>query len=276
MNWKIFTAFVAGGIVGGFGTWYGVKKHYKSIADEEIEAMREWYEKKLKEKENEKTIVFELSGDLSDEEKDALIEKMNETPSGVVAYPEEIKSADDIPTPKISKGTRREYENLATQYNKMYKDPAEKPSLEDLAASLRDSEEEIEEEHEDGVECVREPPTSQLEGPMIVSEEEYGADWRNEKVTITYYVEDKTLADEDDSIIDDIESTVSQKAIDILVSEDLDAIYVRNNRLGIDYEIIYDAGSYSEIVLEINSYEDEEVGGKKPMKNRRGKLDDEE
>lgn len=74
MNWKVFAAFIAGGVVGGLGTWYGVRKHYKSLADEEIAIMTEHYRKKLKEAEDTNTVSVELPVDITEEKKKEVLE----------------------------------------------------------------------------------------------------------------------------------------------------------------------------------------------------------
>lgn len=248
MNWKIYAAFVSGGVLGGIATWYGVKKYYEKIANEEIEDMKKYFTKKKEELETEyKSDEFGPN----------------------VAYPVD---EDDIDN------SLEIYEKKITPYNTMYK-TQEKPSLESIRAEKEyptdDDEEFDSEEIEDEIEIVRETNTpNELPGPIIISEEDYASDWRFEKVAITYYIDDDTLADTDETIMD-IRSTVSREAIDELVMNELDAIYVRNEKIGIDYEITYRETKYSEEVLGLIS-DDEEIGGRRPMKKRKEKLDDEE
>lgn len=74
-----------------------------------------------------------------------------------------------------------------------------------------------------------------------------------EKVTLIYYEADQTLADEADTIIQDIEGLIGSKALTFFGprsrAEDDDIVYVRNIPTGSDYEIHRKKGSYREIVL---------------------------
>ena len=66
MNWKIISAFFAGGVVGGLGTWYGVKRHYETRANEEIARMKAYYHDKLEKAKNENTTIVEFSPNMSE------------------------------------------------------------------------------------------------------------------------------------------------------------------------------------------------------------------
>ena len=86
--------------------------------------------------------------------------------------------------------------------------------------------------------------------PYPISYEEFSDD-AFEKDTITYYYGDDTLADTRDEIIDDVDRTVGRDFKDYFGwrSYDDDIVYVRNERLGLDFEVLYDAGTYQEEVL---------------------------
>lgn len=73
---------------------------------------------------------------------------------------------------------------------------------------------------------------------------EHGAS-ENQKINMHYYEEDKILADFDDQIYKNPEEVVGD-ALDRFgeQSGDPDAVYVRNTRTDIDYEIVRDPGSY--------------------------------
>lgn len=274
MNWKVFFAFIAGGITGGLGTWYGIREHYQKEAKEEISAMNDWYREKLKEVESTRTVVVD---GVTDENKKDVETFLKENTFGVVASENSPKSTEK----RDDTLAKKQYESLVRQYDKMYK---EKPSLESLKASMEHPEDDDEintedyvefvGETEESVECVREPHPDTLPGPVIIPEDEFANDWRFEKCTIMYYIGDDTLADEDDTIMDDIENTVSREALRVLVDEDLDAVYVRNEKLGIDYEITSNERKYSEEVL--GFFDEDEVGGRVPMKKRKEKPSNDE
>lgn len=82
--------------------------------------------------------------------------------------------------------------------------------------------------------------------PYTISEMEFiNGGESQEKVTITYYAEDDVLCDTDDTAMD-ILSTVGADAVTHF--DELKVAYARNEKLGIDYEIVYDSRSYSMVV----------------------------
>lgn len=61
------------------------------------------------------------------------------------------------------------------------------------------------------------------------------------------YYSDGILADEDGSPIDDIDEIVGLESLETFEMYETDAVYVRNERLKIDYEILLDMRRYSEV-----------------------------
>lgn len=79
--------------------------------------------------------------------------------------------------------------------------------------------------------------------PYLITEDEFLND-KNEydKISLTYYIYDDTLADECDEMID-IEETVSTDIYNML-QDASDDLYVRNNSLETDFEIMRIEGSF--------------------------------
>jgi hypothetical protein len=95
----------------------------------------------------------------------------------------------------------------------------------------------------------------------IISYTEYNAGEKEyEQVTLTYFAEDDTLCDEDDMPIEDVNAVVGNSSLEKFGyrSRDPRIVYVRNNRLRIDYTVCKSDGSYAE-----------EVAGFKPPKERK-------
>lgn len=73
--------------------------------------------------------------------------------------------------------------------------------------------------------------------PYLITEEEFLNDKNDyDKISLTYYIFDDTLADECDEMID-IEETISSDIYDQIAGSDED-LYVRNNTLQTDFEIM--------------------------------------
>lgn len=64
--------------------------------------------------------------------------------------------------------------------------------------------------------------------------------------SLTYY-SDGVLVDEQDNPIDDIDEVVGLESLETFEMYETDAVYVRNERLKTDYEILLDMRPYSEV-----------------------------
>lgn len=88
--------------------------------------------------------------------------------------------------------------------------------------------------------------------PYILTFEEFMDDGRDNRIqaTLTYYEDDDILADDREAPVEDIENTVGPDALTHFGygSNDPHIVYVRNERLDIDFEIIRNLGNYTEIV----------------------------
>lgn len=72
-----------------------------------------------------------------------------------------------------------------------------------------------------------------------------------DKITLGYYEEDDVLVDDNEDMIDDIEYVIGYASLDRFGdgSEDEDIVYVRNERVGSDYEVVRYHKSYQTEVL---------------------------
>lgn len=89
------------------------------------------------------------------------------------------------------------------------------------------------------------------EYPGVITMEEFLEDSIYDKLTIYYYEDDDTLADEEGACIADVASIIGDDALNSFGegSEDPEVVYVRNPMLGIDYEVIRLSKSYAKEVL---------------------------
>lgn len=123
----------------------------------------------------------------------------------------------------------------------------EKPSIIEYAAHL----------HEQGYtnysDMVDEKPEEVKEEPMIVykpyviTPEEFGDLDDYETISLTYYA-DQILADDNDVIVDDIEDVVGYDSLNSFGEYEDDSVFVRNDRLKCDYEILLDQRKYSDVI----------------------------
>ena len=83
------------------------------------------------------------------------------------------------------------------------------------------------------------------ERPYVIDPSEYG-DLDYKQVSLNYY-DDGVLTYENDDVIDDIDSLVGKDSLSHFGEYEADTVYVRNDRLKIDFEILADTRRYEDI-----------------------------
>lgn len=87
--------------------------------------------------------------------------------------------------------------------------------------------------------------------PRIISPDEFGEQDGYDEISLTYYA-DKTLTDDHDHPMDDdeIEETVGKDSLLHFGEYEPDSVFVRNDRLKVDYEILMDQRTYAQVLQE--------------------------
>lgn len=88
--------------------------------------------------------------------------------------------------------------------------------------------------------------------PYVIDIQEF-AEGRPEfdKLSIYYYADDGVLVDENEEMIEDIEALIGDEALlcfDDPERYEPDVVYVRNERISIDYEVVREEGRFGEVV----------------------------
>lgn len=211
--------FLAGGAIGSLVTTIVLKREYRRLeqefTQERLEFMRD--NKRAEKAPKEPT---EASGeDKSVEDK----KERQET--------EKITDLDKVRYNKIA----RNYRTVRTG------DGIEYPVAEDDEIEERDRHERL------SLETV-----DTGDGPYVITLEQFQEEMDHyDKSTIYYYEDDDTLTDEGEEVITDVTATIGDDALDNFGcgSEDPEVVYVRNDKMGIDYEVIRLSKSYAETVL---------------------------
>lgn len=105
---------------------------------------------------------------------------------------------------------------------------------------------------DDGFDLEHEKQFRTEDKPYIITHDEYFAAERDyETASLTYFEVDDTLVDERDQPIEETDPIVGDEHLARFGSgsKDKNIVYIRNDRLGIDYEITKSKGSYLEEVL---------------------------
>ena len=83
--------------------------------------------------------------------------------------------------------------------------------------------------------------------PYVISPDEFGEFDDYDTISLTYYA-DQVLVDEDDELVEDIEETVGFESLNAFGEYEDDSVFVRNDRLKCDYEILLDQRKYSDVI----------------------------
>lgn len=83
--------------------------------------------------------------------------------------------------------------------------------------------------------------------PYVIAPEEFGERDDYEKIGLTYY-SDQKLTDEDDELVDDVEDVVGFDSLNHFGEYEDDSVFVRNDRLKCDYEILLDQRNFSDVI----------------------------
>ena len=82
--------------------------------------------------------------------------------------------------------------------------------------------------------------------PYIISPDEFGDYPDYETISLTYY-NDKVLTDEYNEIVDDIDDLIGDDSLNHFGEYEDDSVFVRNDALKVDYEILLDPANYRDI-----------------------------
>lgn len=247
---QIKIAIAVGGVAsGGVGGYILAKKtlekKYRAIADEEIESVKNEYGKQLLNKEGLFATPESAASALGLEVVEA---------EEVEGYSEELAEAEALiaeagySAAVMSKSTSvvidtPEGEAVVVEERTVSifdEEPPSNPALEWDP-----------DEHAD--------PDNPYEIPM---EEWANNDKGFEQITIHYYDLDDTLADERETIIPDVEGVIGSDNLEKFgnMSQDENIVYVRNEKLSADFEVLREQGSYAAKVMGVNEEFLEETG----------------
>lgn len=84
--------------------------------------------------------------------------------------------------------------------------------------------------------------------PYVISPDDYGENDNYTQISLIYYAGDRVLADDNDEIIEDIEGTVGEDFAEHFGEYEDDSVFIRNDRLRCDYEILRDNRAFSDVV----------------------------
>lgn len=98
---------------------------------------------------------------------------------------------------------------------------------------------------------TEEKKPSPKQEPHVISPDEFGDQDDYDEISLTYYA-DGTVTDDNDRAMseDEIEETIGKDSLTHFGEYEDDSVFVRNDRLKADYEILMDQRSYADILRE--------------------------
>ena len=157
--------------------------------------------------------------------------KKNEYPDKLEDYPdfEKFDDSDDVEEePKPEQKIDRNNKPDIVEYAKILS-----------GAGYTNYAERQEKKEKKGVEPVED------ERPYVISPDEFGEKDGYENVTLTYYA-DGVLTDYFDNVISNIDEVVGFDSLDHFGEYEDDAVFVRNEKMETDYEILRDLRDFNE------------------------------
>lgn len=119
----------------------------------------------------------------------------------------------------------------------------DKPNLQEYAAKLQ---EERYFNYSNPSEPKKEEKTK-MEKPYVIPPEEFGEADGYDTISLTYYI-DGYLADDELEIVEDLDDVVGLESLNHFGEYEDDSVFVRNDRLMADYEILLDQRNYLDII----------------------------
>jgi hypothetical protein len=154
---------------------------------------------------------------------------------------------------KISKSRyeqlmEKETEELRKYYNNKFAESKEEDSCEVDEEELEDYKEKLEKfGYVNYSNSSEKTGVDDTDKPYVIKPEDFGSIDEYEKVSLTYY-SDGILADELDFVIEDVEDAVGKDSLNHFGEYEDDSVFVRNDRLECDYEILRDSRKYVDVV----------------------------
>lgn len=207
--------FTAGATVGSVVTWKLVSSKCEKRTQQEIDSVKESFAKR-------KPVTSVV--DISNENVVVDIKEARETREDNIARKKKVEEI-------IKDQGYTDYSNCSKQ---------------ELDESDDENEElEIDAEEEPSIYAERD---SDIDEPYVIAPWEFGeAGGDYEKISLTYYA-DGILADELDALVESVDSVVGLDSLDRFGEYEDDSVFVRNDTLKCDYEILKDQRRWEDIV----------------------------
>lgn len=98
---------------------------------------------------------------------------------------------------------------------------------------------------------IEEKKPAPIQVPCVISPDDFGTQDDYDEISLTYYADGTVTDDSDHAMSDDeIEETIGKESLNHFGDYEPDSVFVRNDRLKADYEILADPRSYADVLRE--------------------------
>lgn len=150
---------------------------------------------------------------------------------------EEIDSVKEVFSRREKEQVEPTNDKTESNHSKCYEDPQLK-ALREAADTIIQQE---------GYVTSDDSDTPVSDAPYVIPPEELYEREDYETYTLFYYA-DGVLTDDNEEIIDDVESTIGFESLNHFGEYEDDSVFVRNDVRGCDYEILRDNRNYSDVI----------------------------
>jgi hypothetical protein len=95
--------------------------------------------------------------------------------------------------------------------------------------------------------AVKEEEKLPVDRPYVISPDEFGEFEDYETISLTYY-SDGVIADDEDNVIEEVDDMIGYDSLNHFGEYEDDCVFVRNDRVKCDYEILKDLRDFSDVV----------------------------
>ncbi len=101
------------------------------------------------------------------------------------------------------------------------------------------------------------PAVAEKKGPYVIGPDDFANGEQYDKITLTYFSEDGVFMSIEEEVIPEGMQLVGEENLDHIGEIEEDVVYVRNEGLNTDYEVILEERAYSDSEYAAGNYEDE-------------------
>lgn len=248
--WICIVTFIMGSVAGFLITKKVYKEKYAVLAQEEIDSVKETFDE-MRDRFNSNRTVLPKVVEVTLVKSEAFAEGLKKGLNPIAGLTRSsldgtktnrydqakknynIVGSGQIPVDHILGGTKAHTSIIDELPENLEKEPEEDDEdTDDAGGTEEDSE--------------RKAPT--YEPPHVISDEEFNSGAQHhDKISLYFYTEDEVVCDENEEIVSDVEGVLGEDLVNEFDTQNM--VWVRNDSLGIDYEIVAIHKSYVRDVL---------------------------